>query len=333
MDCPDRERGQWIGDVSVQVPQVFFSYDENAVKLVKKCILDYLYLRKGDYFVGNVPGQDFSEFPSQNLVALSEYGIVGEYYHYTHDEEIPKLMLEPIIKYLKLWDMDERGLLTPRRGAIGGFRWFDHLWNVDEDLLENCLYVGAAKYALKLAKIVGTEEHDEFLHNRITTLTESIEKYYWKENHYASGDFVDDRANAMAVLSGVCPKERYPLIRYVLLSVFNSTPYMERFVLVALCEMGYVEDAYHRMMSRYYNLTVNENSTLWEDFYHLGTRNHAWTGSPLEIAFKYILGLKTKDAFESYTINPVSGIFKEIACTFPMRDKEVSICWKEDEKA
>ena len=41
MDCPDRERGQWIGDVSVQVPQVFFVFDNEAKKLLKKAVSDF----------------------------------------------------------------------------------------------------------------------------------------------------------------------------------------------------------------------------------------------------------------------------------------------------
>ena len=322
MDCPDRERGQWIGDVSVQAPQVFFVCDDNAKKLLKKAITDFIYLRKGDVLVGNVPGENFSELPGQSLVAISEFGLLGEYYAYTHDVEVLEIAFEPMVSYLKLWEMGDKGLLVPRKG---NWRWFDHLHNVDEEVLENCLYLAAAKYAVKIAGILNRHEFDEFLNERIAILSESIEKYFWQRSYYGFGKLVDDRANAIAVLCGICPKQRYPLIRKILLSVFNSTPYMERFVLKALCEMGYVKDAYHRMMSRYYNLAMNENSTLWEDFYILGTKNHAWSGAPLEIAFKYILGLHTEDGFKTYTVQPVSGIFEEIDATFLIDGKETKI--------
>jgi hypothetical protein len=320
MDCPDRERGQWIGDVSVQVPQVFFVFDEKARNLLKKSICDFIYLRKGDVLVGNVPGENFCELPGQSLVALSEFGLIGEYYHYSGDEEIPSLVLEAAVNYLKLWDINEDGLVVSRNG---NWRWFDHLYNIDEAVLENCLYVSAAKNMLKMAEICKDHIYDTFLNERIQVLSKSIEKHFWKGDYYTSTVLADDRANAIAVLSGICPKERYPAIRKILLSVFNATPYFERFVLVSLCEMGYIKDAYKRMMSRYYNLAVNENSTLWEDFYILGTKNHAWSGCPLEIAFKYILGLKTEDAFKSYEISPVQDIFKEIRCTFKSGDKIV----------
>ncbi len=328
MDCPDRERGQWIGDVSVQAPQVFFVFDDEAKKLLKKSISDFINLRKGDVLVGNVPGHHFSELPSQSLVAISKFGLLGEYYSYSLDEEMPAMALEPVVNYLKLWSYDDRGLLVPREG---NWRWFDHLWNVDEDVLENCLYVSACKYALEMAEICGNHEFDEFLNERIATISANVEKYFWKVDHYASGNFVDDRANAIAMLSGICPEERYPAIRKVLLTVFNSTPYMERFVLKALCDMGYIKDAYNRMMSRYYNLAVNENSTLWEDFFILGTRNHAWTGCPLEIAFKYILGFKTEDGFNSYNVDPVDGIFKEIECSFNIAGENVELHLKDED--
>ncbi len=328
MDCPDRERGQWIGDVSVQAPQVFFVFDDEAKKLLKKSISDFINLRKGDVLVGNVPGHHFSELPSQSLVAISKFGLLGEYYSYSLDADMPAMALEPVVNYLKLWSYDDRGLLTPRSG---NWRWFDHLWNVDEDVLENCLYVSACKYALEMAEICGNHEFDEFLQERIDTISANVEKYFWKNDHYASGNFVDDRANAIAMLSGICPEERYPAIRKVLLTVFNSTPYMERFVLKALCDMGYIKDAYNRMMSRYYNLAVNENSTLWEDFFILGTRNHAWTGCPLEIAFKYILGFKTEDGFNSYTIDPVDGIFDEIECSFNIAGENVELHLKDED--
>lgn len=322
MDCPDRERGQWIGDVSVQAPQVFFVFDERAKKLLKKSILDFIRLRKGDVLVGNVPGEHFSELPSQSLVAISEFGLLAEYYNYSLDPEIPDLVLEPMVNYLKLWELDDRGLLVGRQG---NWRWFDHLWNVDEDVLENCMYISACKFALRMAQISGEHRFDDFLKERSESLAELVEKHFWRGEYYSSREFVDDRANAIAVLSGVCPKERYPAMRKILLTVFNSTPYMERFVLCALCEMGYIHDAYNRMMARYYNLARNENSTLWEDFYILGTRNHAWTGSPVEIAFKYLLGFKTEDGFNTFTVDPVKGIFNKIDCSFNLNGKVVSL--------
>lgn len=100
---------------------------------------------------------------------------------------------------------------------------------------------------------------------------------------------------------------------------------MENYVLSALCEMGYVEDAYRRMVSRYYNLAMNENSTLWEDFTILGTKNHAWSGAPATIAFRYLMGIDTQDGFAHFTISPNRTLFDTMSCCFQGKDGMVSV--------
>ena len=140
MDCSDRERGQWIGDVSVQMPQVFYLMDSNAQKLAKKAISDFIHLRKGDVLVGNVPGVHFSELPAQSLNAISEMGFIAEYYSNTGDTEVLLWTFEPALRYLMLWNLNDGGLVI---GRNGNWRWFDHLYNVDEDVLENAWYYSA----------------------------------------------------------------------------------------------------------------------------------------------------------------------------------------------
>ena len=138
-----------------------------------------------------------------------------------------------------------------------------------------------------MADIIGDESYNAFLEERIKSIRKNFNPSFWKGSYYASGEIIDDRANALAVLAGLCPQQYYEPVRDVLIKVFNSSIYMENYVLTALCEMGYKEDAYRRMMSRYYNLAVNQNSTLWEDFFVLVTKNHAWSGAPATIAYKY----------------------------------------------
>lgn len=284
MDCPDRERGQWIGDVSVQAPQVFYCLSDSAKLLLRKAITDFFTLRKGDVLVGNVPGEHFSELPCQSLNAISEVGMLANYYANTGEKEILRLAFEPAVAYLKLWGMGEDGLILDRSG---NWNWFDHNFNIDEKVLENCWYYSAVKYALFMAGELGDDRHTSFLRDRKASIEENFERAFWTGKGYSSGKVMDDRANAMAVLSGLAKREHANRLREVLVTVFNATTYMEGYVLEALCALGFREDAYKRMMSRYYPLIVNENSTLWEDFFVLGTKNHAWTGAPLTIVKRY----------------------------------------------
>ena len=83
---------------------------------------------------------------------------------------------------------------------------------------------------------------------------------------------------------------------------------MENYVLQALCEMGYKEEAFRRMLCRYQPLIDNENSTLWEDFFHLGTKNHAWSGAPGTILMRYFVGLQPNGEVTETDITPLKFI-------------------------
>ena len=83
---------------------------------------------------------------------------------------------------------------------------------------------------------------------------------------------------------------QYPTVENVLETIFNASPYMEKYVLDAMCEMGYMEQAQNRMVTRYTPMaTDNGYTTLWEMWDKGGgTRNHAWSGGPMITMSKYL---------------------------------------------
>ena len=290
-----------------QAPQVIYLLDKNGLLLLRKAIFDFINLRKGDVLVGNVPGDNFSELPSQSLNAISEIGMISVYYQATKDESVIKAAFEPAVRYLKLWETDEDGVVIPRKG---NWEWYDHLFNCDKPILNICWYYSALRFAAQMADILGEHCHDGFIKERMSAIEACFDQRYWhaREGYFASGEFVDDRANAMAVLSGLCSEDKHPRIRYILTSVFNCTPYMENYVLSALCEMGFNDDAFKRMVCRYKPLTDSENSTLWEDFFHLGTRNHAWSGAPATILLRYFAGINYDLSVKETKISPLKSL-------------------------
>ena len=181
------------------------------------------------------------------------------------------------------------------------------------------------KFAQKMADILGDHRFDSFLAERAESILLNFDRCYFQGGYYSSKGIVDDRANAMAVLAGLCKEENYPQIHTILLSVFNATVYMENYILTALCKMDYRKDAYHRMMSRYYNLAKNQNSTLWEDLNILGTKNHAWSGAPATIAFRYFMGIETDDGYQTFRLNYDKSLFKKMNCCFPAKNGIVTV--------
>ena len=322
MDCPDRERGQWIGDVSVQAPQIFYAMDKEAVSLLKKAILNFIGLRNGDVLVGNVPGIHSRELPGQSLHAIGELGMIAAYYNNTKDKELLSFCLEPMIRYLKLWEMGTDGMVVPRQGD---WRWFDHLNNQDTTILENTWYYSALKFAQYSCQELNTIQYKSFLEQRLQSIQNNFEQCFWKGKYYASGECVDDRAIAMTVLTGLALPEHYDALKNVLITTYNASTYMEGYVCKALFEIGYSKYAFQRMMSRYYNLIENENSTLWEDFMILGTKNHAWTGAPLTLIYEYIAGISIDYNKKTIRINPDFSLLKRQKYSIFVEDGIVSI--------
>lgn len=70
-------------------------------------------------------------------------------------------------------------------------------------------------------------------------------------------------------------------------TTYYASPYMEKYVLDAICEMGYLKEALERIKIRYQEMVEDTGTTLWEYWNKDGTRNHAWSGGPLIIFKKY----------------------------------------------
>ena len=316
MDCPDRERAQWWGDVTSEMIMTMYSMDSNSFLLYQKgveAMLSHVDDTKVLQTVVPIKG-DYFELPVQQLA-----GIVGffTYYEYTGDKAFLEKVYSPSLDYLKLWEMGENNLVVHREGS---WDWPDWGKKADMTAIENAWVYYALSVTEKMAEILGKDEDIPF----ITERKEAIAKGYknlWTEDGFKSDDAkkCDDRANALAVLSGLAEKEQYATIKNVLTTTKNSSPYMEYYVLEALCKMGEYDEAYDRIKDRYEGMVNADYSTLWEfwDAWQ-GTKNHAWSGGPLVIMSKHFAGITPLGAgYEKIKINPQYTLSDSISCTVP----------------
>lgn len=316
MDCPDRERAQWWGDVTSEMIMTVYSMDSNSYLLYQKGVEAMLsHTDETDVLQTVVPIQgDYFELPVQQLG-----GIVGflTYYQYTGDTDFIKKVYEPSIKYLKLWEMGENNLVVHREGS---WDWPDWGSKADMTAIENAWVYYALSATEEMAKIIGEDKDISFITNR----KKAIEKGYkalLTEEGYKSDDVSkpDDRANALAVLSGLADEKQYPTIKNVLENTYNSSPYMEYYVLEALCTMGEYDLAEKRIKSRYKDMMCEDYSTLWEFWESWrGTMNHAWSGGPLVIMSKHFAGITPLEAgYEKINVNPQYALSENMSCTVP----------------
>ena len=316
MDCPDRERAQWWGDVTSEMIMTMYSMDSNSYLLYQKGVEAMLsHVDDTNVLQTVVPiNGDYFELPIQQLG-----GIVGffTYYQYTGDKAFLEKVYPATLNYLKLWEIGDNNLVVHRSGS---WDWPDWGSKADMTALENGWYYYALSVTEKMAEILGVNDDVSFISERKTAISKGF-KTLWTEEGFKSDDVKkpDDRANAVAVLSGLASKEQYSVIKNVLETTQNSSPYMEYYVLEALCKIGEYETAKERIKDRYAGMVNEDYSTLWEfwDSWR-GTKNHAWSGGPLVIMSKHFAGITPLEAgYEKIKIDPQYTLYDNINCTVP----------------
>ncbi len=315
MDCPDRERAQWWGDVTNEMAMSMYALDARALLLYQKGVASMLgHIDPATKILQTVVPctGDYFELPAQQLAGVCGF---WTYYLYTGDRAFLETVYDAAVDYVGLWQMGDNDLVKHRAGS---WDWLD--WGIleDEAAIENAWYYYALSCLCKMADVLG-KNSDAFRANMAR-----IAKGYaalWTGVGYKSKNAPtpDDRANALAVLSGLARPEQYPVLAKLLTATKNASPYMEYYVLEALCSMGRFDLANARILQRYGKMIREDYSTLWEHWFRLGgTRNHAWSGGPLVIMSKYFAGIRpTSPGWDTFVIRPQTDVCATIHCTVP----------------
>ena len=338
MDCPDRERAQWWGDCTNESHMTFYALDPDS----------YLLYRKGvDTVVGWQTKEVYPAYKTnvlQTVVPITNHyfelpfqqlaGVYGfwTYYLYTGEKDLLEQVYQPSVDYLKMWVLGQDGLLAHR---LGNWDWPDWGEKFDVPVMENAWYVMALTAVKNMAEVLGVTKDLPLIEKRIASISAGFKTKYWTENGYHAPqesydengyaykfprpEQPDDRANALAVLSGIADKEQYPTILEVLKNQFNSSPYMEKYVLDAMFFMGCETEALTRMRLRYKQMIDHPSTTLWEHFIpNWGTKNHAWTGGPLINLSGHVAGVWPETpGYDTYHVLPQLGDLNKIDVSVP----------------
>lgn len=326
MDCPDRERAQWWGDVVNELGEAFYALDEKAHRLTRKGICELMDWQRADSTIfAPVPAGNYKdELPMQMLASVGYYGF-WTYYMGTGDKELIEYVFPKVKKYIHVWKTSPEGLVIPRKG---GWTWGDWGDNKDMELLFSLWYSIALDGYAHMARLVDEPAEARWADETNDRLRKVFHQKYWTGAYYKSSDYEgqpDDRAQALAVVAGVLPKELYPTIRPFFRQQYHASPYMEKYVLQALCEMGYYQDAMDRMRLRYEAMVDSPLTTLWEGWgigkegFGGGSYNHAWSGGPLTILSSYVAGVKVVEpGFKVFSICPNLGNLSHVKVTVPL---------------
>lgn len=328
MDCPDRERAQWWGDVVNELGEAFYALDEKAHLLTRKAIMELMDWQRADSTIFSpIPSGNWeNELPMQMLASVGYYGF-WTYYMGSGDKATIEYVYPKVKKYIHVWHTDEDGLVIPRKG---GWTWGDWGDNKDMYLLFNQWYAIALEGYGCMAQLVGDNDEMQWAMSVAERLKKTFHQKFWNGSYYISPDYKglpDDRVQSLAIISNTLPENLYSTIRPFFKEQYHASPYMEKYVLQALCHMGYHQDALDRMSLRYASMVKSPLSTLWEGWgignegYGGGSYNHAWSGGPLTILSAYIAGIQTVEpAFATFSVSPHPGNLSHIKATIPLSD-------------
>lgn len=342
MDCPDRERAQWWGDVVSQLGEAFYVFDaRHGPRLARKAIYELCRWQRANGVLYSPvpsgvrrPGIEFpldgswdQELPQQMLASVGWYGF-WTFYRYTGDEATIVANYPAVKRYLDLWNLGDDGLVVHRSGDWDWTDWGD---DIDVPVVENAWYYLALRGAAAMAGVAGHEADVVQYDRRMASIRANFNAAFWQGDEYRSpgyGGATDDRANAMAVVAGLAPPQRYAAVTLILQRERHASPYMEKYVLEALMLMDQPVVAQQRMTERYAFMLADDQSTLWELFEDIsgegsgalgrGTFNHAWSGGPLTILSQYVAGVSPiKPAFEEFRVRPQLGALRQVDCSVP----------------
>ncbi|MGL5706225.1 MAG: alpha-L-rhamnosidase C-terminal domain-containing protein [Tannerellaceae bacterium] len=325
MDCPDRERAQWWGDEVNELGETFYALDPRGQRLALKGIYELMNWQRADgTLFSPVPSVNWGkELPLQMLASVGYYGFYTQYF-YSGDSTFVEPIYDGLHRYLhEVWQVDAAGLPIVRYGEWSWGDWGD---NVDLEVLTAAWYYLALKAEREFAVMTGRTADAAQNESMMRRLEEAFNAKYWNGNVYRSPSYTgqtDDRAQAMAVVSGLASTEKYEQLKACLRKEFHASPYMEKYVLEALFLMGDTDYALERMRNRYEEqVNYPVCTTLWEGWgigangFGGGTMNHAWSGGPLTLLSQYVCGIEPVSAgFETFRIKPQLGTLNEVKAT------------------
>lgn len=326
MDCPDRERAQWWGDAVNELGEAFYALSPSSQLLARKAIHELVNWQRPDgaFFSPAPAGNYRTELPLQMLASIGWYGFYTQYF-YSADSSFVGDVYGRVHHYLhEVWKRDSEGMPLVREGD---WNWGDWGENIDLEVLTSCWYYLALKaeqaFALQLGKKTDAAQAAQMMH----AIEQEFDKRYWTGSAFRTKTYegeTDDRAQAMAVVSGLASADKYKALTETIRKEQHASPYMEKYVLEALFVMNQPTLAMERMKQRYGQMindypqytTLFEGWGIGEQGFGGGTINHAWSGGPLTMLSQKVCGITpSSPGFRSFRIRPQMGNLTQASAT------------------
>jgi hypothetical protein len=326
LDCPTREKGLYLGDMTVTGQSHFYLTGElMAMKRALKGFSDSRYYTPPiqTYAIGHLKAVllDYSfQFPMNLLF----------YYKHSGDSEFLKEMLpacEGMMNHFR--QFDKGGLIYDNTTEGHLVDWprnpYDFTDGYDYDLarykttgthnVANIFYIGGQQCMNEIYDILGIEYEDRLPAMKqayLDTFYDPGKKLFTdtpKSEHTAL------HSNILPLYFGVAPEESVPvIIRMIREKRLNCGVYISFFLLKALCKYGRQDLAMELILSddRFsWGTMLKQDATtcfeVWDKEYKWNTSLcHPWASAPIPVLVEDIMGIRpTEPGWRDFSTKPV----------------------------
>jgi len=212
MDCPDRERAQWWGDAVNESGEAFYALSPSSATITGKGILELINWQRDDGTIYSpIPEGNWDrELPGQMLASVGYYGF-WNYYYNTGDKATMAQVYDGVKRYLDVWKLKADGTLVERQGD---WYWGDWGREVDKQLLFNAWYYLALKGYYNMSALLGKSGEARQTQKAMNDFKAAFNAVFWDGSGYRTKAYegkYDDRAQALAVVSGLAEKKKSSL--------------------------------------------------------------------------------------------------------------------------
>lgn len=295
MDCgvwdnSDRDRGLDLFAFSLFARAAVFAYDDSVMPVIRESLIAAIDC--GDGLLKDNPRSPYAcEKPVSSLMFCSQFGAVASYLYRFGDDEILKAAYRTMCAYILRWEFEDGKLVSRLKDCD----CVDAGYNADGYLIETCLYYSAIKFLISASDKAVDLEYEGELSRRAEIIEGYFDTRFYKDGFYSSSGICDERANALAVLSGLAKNHERELTD-VLRSCHNASPAYEGFVIEALSKTGNAREAKSRLVRRYAGFAHSQAPVLPEYFYRGGSCCSTVSASCVSAVVSGILGINYRSA-------------------------------------
>ncbi|MEP6755834.1 MAG: family 78 glycoside hydrolase catalytic domain [Chthonomonadales bacterium] len=337
MDCPWRERGQYIGDGLAEGAVAQYAFGDTA--LMRRFLRQAQYVQPEDGMLEPAyPSDWIALHGTRGPNRIPGYGalwvvMLEEYAKNSGDRELLQELWPVVTKQLG-W-FDKYRLTNGLLGPVPEWNFIDWADLKPDSALAslNLQYLMSLRAGAEIGNILGRRTFYAGIADRLAV---AFEKAHWDQNRklYRDADgLYTQHTNALALLTVVNDQKRADdVIRNMYDADLKKpeSPYFEGYVLKGLCRWGAHPKAMQVIRERWGNMVDKGATTFWESYAAQWSLCHAWSCEPVALLSRDILGV-THNALTGIThIQPNPLDLTSAEGIVPIAKGSIRIGWKFD---